>query len=132
MIGVASQPGSASSGDTVERYLEFLGAHDWDGLATTIADDGLTREGPFCDLIDGKSHYIAYLWKILTTLTGHRLDVKRVSHVDGRVSFVELTESFEIDGAPASWPECLLFEQNDAGLISHVSVFFKQRPADSA
>jgi hypothetical protein len=132
VIVVASQPGSGSSGDTVERYLEFLSAHDWDGLATTIADDGLTRVGPFCDLIEGKNHYIAYLRKILTTLTGHRLDVKRVSRVDGRVSFVELTESFEIDGTPASWPECLLFEQNDDGLISHVSVFFKQRPADTA
>ena len=126
MISVESQPRGV-----VERYLEFLTAHDWDGLATTIADEGLSREGPFCDLIEGKDHYVAYLRKILTTLTGHRLDVKRVSHVDNRVSFVELTESFEIDGASAAWPECLLFEQNDDGLISHVSVFFKQRQADT-
>ena len=126
MISVESQPRGV-----VERYLEFLTAHDWDGLATTIADEGLSREGPFCDLIEGKDHYVAYLGKILTTLKGHRLDVKRVSHVDNRVSFVELTESFEIDGAPAAWPECLLFEQNDDGLISHVSVFFKQRQADT-
>lgn len=126
MISVESQPRGV-----VERYLEFLTAHDWDGLATTIADEGLSREGPFCDLIEGKDHYVAYLRKILTTLKGHRLDVKRVSHVDNHVSFVELTESFEIDGAPAAWPECLLFEQNDDGLISHVSVFFKQRKADT-
>ncbi len=126
MISVESQPRGV-----VERYLEFLTTHDWDGLATTIADEGLSREGPFCDLIEGKDHYVAYLRKILTTLEGHRLDVKRVSHVDDRVSFVELTESFEIDGAPAAWPECLLFEQNDDGLISHVSVFFKQRQADT-
>ena len=129
MISVEAQSGGP--GNTVERYLEFLTAHDWDGLATTIADEGLSREGPFCDLIEGKAHYVAYLRKILTTLEGHRLDVKRVSHVDNRVSFVELTESFEIDGAPAAWPECLLFEQNDDGLISHVSVFFKQRQADT-
>ena len=126
MISVESQPRGV-----VERYLEFLTAHDWDGLATTIADEGLSREGPFCDLIEGKDHYVAYLRKILTTLKGHRLDVTRVSHVDNRVSFVELTESFEIDGASAAWPECLLFEQNDDGLISHVSVFFKQRKADT-
>jgi hypothetical protein len=126
VISVESQPRGV-----VERYLEFLTAHDWDGLATTIADEGLSREGPFCDLIEGKDHYVAYLRKILTTLKGHRLDVKRVSHVDNRVSFVELTESFEIDGASAAWPECLLFEQNDDGLISHVSVFFKQQQADT-
>ena len=121
----------AQSGGVVERYLEFLAAHDWDGLATTIADDGLTREGPFCDLVEGKEHYVAYLRKVLTTLKGHQLDVTRVSHVDNRVSFVELTESFEIDGALAAWPECLLFEQNNDGLISHVSVFFKQPQGDT-
>ena len=126
MISVQTQ-----SRGVVERYLEFLAAHDWDGLATTIADKGLVREGPFCDVVEGKEHYVAYLRKVCTTLKGHRLDVKRVSHVDGRVSFVELTESFEIDGTPAEWPECLLFEQSDDGLISHVSVFFKQRHADT-
>jgi SnoaL-like domain len=132
VISVQVQSGGPGSpGSIVERYLESLAAHDWDGLATTIADEGLTREGPFCDRIEGKAHYLAYLRKILTALQGHRLDVTRVSHVDRRVSFVELTESFEIDGTPAAWPECLLFEQNDDGLISHVSVFFKQRQGDT-
>ena len=116
----------------VERYLECLAAHDWDGLATTIADDGLTREGPFCDVVEGKQHYVAYLRKVLTNLKGHRLEVKRVSHVNERVSYVELSESFVIDGVPATWPECILFEQGDDGLISHVSVFFKQPGAGTA
>lgn len=115
----------------VERYLECLAAHDWDGVATTIADDGLTREGPFCDVVEGKQHYVAYLRKVCTTLKGHRLQVQRVSRVNSRLSFVELTETFEIDGVEATWPECILFEQGDDGLISRVSVFFKQRPADT-
>jgi hypothetical protein len=113
----------------VERYLDCLAAHDWDGLAATIADEGLVREGPFCDVVEGKQHYVAYLRKVLTNLEGHRLQVQRVSHVDGRLSYVELTEAFEIDGARAAWPECILFEQGDDGLISRVSVFFKQRQA---
>ncbi|WAJ45496.1 nuclear transport factor 2 family protein [Mycobacterium sp. Aquia_216] len=116
----------------VEQYLKCLTDHDWDGLAATVADEGLTREGPFCDVIEGKAHYLAYLRKILTTLAGHRLEVRRVSHVTDRVSYVELIESFEIDGMAVSWPECILFEQGDGGLISHVSVFFKQRRADQA
>lgn len=111
----------------VERYLTCLAAHDWNGLAETIADDGLTREGPYCDVIEGKDDYIVYLRKVLSNLEGHRLDVTRISHVDDHVSYVELTESFEIDGVLKSWPECLLFERRDDGLISHVSVFFKQR-----
>jgi hypothetical protein len=121
---------SATAGTgVVERYLKCLADHDWDGLATTIAGEGLVvREGPFCDVVEGKERYVAYLREILTQLEGHRLDVHRVSHVDARLSCVELTEAFEFDGAPAEWPECILFEQRDDGLISRVSVFFKQRP----
>jgi hypothetical protein len=115
---------------TVERYLECLSAHDWDGLADTIAEHGLIREGPFCDVVEGKAHYVAYLRKVCTTMKGHRLDVQRVSHVDSRVSFAELSETFEIEGVATTWPECILFEQDGDGLISRVSVFFKQRHAD--
>jgi hypothetical protein len=119
----------STQGQVVERYLECLAAHDWDGLAGTIAEEGLTREGPFCDVVEGKAHYVAYLRKVCTNLQGHRLQVQRVSHVDSRVSFVELSETFEIDDVTSTWPECILFEQNNDGLISHVSVFFKQRGA---
>jgi hypothetical protein len=115
----------------VEQYLKCLADHDWDGLADTIADEGLTREGPFCDLVEGKAHYVAYLRKVCTNLEGHRLAVQRVSHVDSRVSYAELSETFEIDGVAATWPECILFEQGDDGLISRVSVFFKQPGADT-
>jgi hypothetical protein len=128
---VAGDDVTAFGTGVVERYLTCLAAHDWDGLAATIADTGLIREGPFCDVVEGKQHYIAYLRKVLTTLKGHRLEVQRVSHVNARLSFVELTEAFEIDGALAAWPECLLFEQNNDGLISHVSVFFKQPQGDT-
>lgn len=117
------------SSPVVERYLECLAAHDWDGLAATIADEGLVREGPFCDVVEGKRHYVAYLRKVLTNLDGHRLQVQRVSHVDSRLSYVELTESFVIDGDTKRWPECILFERDDDGLISRVSVFFKQPAA---
>lgn len=121
-----------TQGQVVERYLECLAAHDWDGLADTIAAEGLTREGPFCDVVEGKAHYVAYLRKVCTNLAGHRLDVQRVSHVDSRVSFAELSETFEIDGVATTWPECILFEQDTDGLISRVSVFFKQRQAGTA
>jgi hypothetical protein len=119
--------GDTTQGHVVERYLECLAAHDWDGLADTIAEEGLTREGPFCDVVEGKAHYVAYLRKVCTSMAGHRLQVQRTSHVDSRVSFAELSETFEIDGVATTWPECILFEQDTDGLISRVSVFFKQR-----
>ena len=112
--------------DAVEAYLAYMAAHDWDGLAATIADEGLTRDGPFCDRVDGKQRYVDFLRGVITSLDGYRLHVQRVSHVSNRVSFVELSETFGVDGVPTTYPECILFERNDDGLISHVSVFVKQ------
>jgi hypothetical protein len=71
------------------------------------------------------------LRKVTTNIKGHRLEVQRVSHVDSRLSYAELSETFDIDGVAKTWPECILFEQGDDGLISRVSVFFKQRQADT-
>lgn len=116
----------------VERYLAFLKAHDWDGLATTITDEGLIREGPFCDVVEGKEAYIAFLRSVFSSLQGHQLEVQRISRASRRVSYVELAETFDINGVPTKYPECILFEQRDDGLISHISVFFKQPGAAPA
>jgi SnoaL-like domain len=110
----------------VERYLECLAVHDWDGLAATIADDDLIRDGPYCDVVEGKQPYLKFLRGVFASLKGYRLDVQRISHASDRVSYVELTETFDINGVPTDYPECLVFEQNPDGLINRVSVFIKQ------
>ena len=117
--------------DAVEHYLACMAANDWDGLAATIADEGLTRDGPFCDVVEGKQRYVDFLRDVITSLDGYQLQVQRVSHVSNRVSFVELSETFAVDGVPTTYPECILFERNDDGLISHVSVFMKQPGGDA-
>ncbi len=71
--------------DAVEHYLACMSAHDWDGLAETLADEGLTRDGPFCDLVEGKQPYVDFLRGVITSLDGYRLHVQRVSHVSNRV-----------------------------------------------
>jgi ketosteroid isomerase-like protein len=115
----------------VERYLTSMAAHDWDGLAATIADDGLVRDGPFCDVVEGKQAYVDFLRGIITSLRGYELRVGRVTHASGRLSYVELSETFEVDGQPTTYPECIVFERDDAGLIGRVSVFIKQPGGDA-
>jgi limonene-1,2-epoxide hydrolase len=110
----------------VERYLGCLAVHDWDGLAATIADENLVREGPYCDVVEGKQQYLKFLRGVFASLEGYRLDVHRVSHATDRVCYVELSENFDVDGVPTEYPECLVFEQNPDGLINRVSVFIKQ------
>ena len=114
----------------VERYLTCMAAHDWDGLAATISDDGFTRDGPFCDRVESKQGYVAFLRGVITSLRGYQLKVRRVSHASDRVSYVELSETFEVDGTLTEYPECILFERGDDGLINHVSVFVKQPGAE--
>jgi hypothetical protein len=112
--------------DTVERYLSCMAAHDWDGLAATISDEGLTRDGPFCDRIEGKQRYVDFLSGLIPALRDYELKVQRVSHVSNQVSYVELSETFDVDGVLTEYPECILFERGNDGLISHVSVFVKR------
>jgi limonene-1,2-epoxide hydrolase len=116
--------------EAVERYLACMAAHDWDGLAATIADEGLTRDGPFCDRVEGKQRYVDFLRNLIPSLKDYELKVRRVSQASDRVSFVELSETFDVGGVLTEYPECILFERNDDGLISHVSVFIKQPGAE--
>jgi hypothetical protein len=116
---------------TVQRYLTCMASHDWEGLAETIADEGLTRDGPYCDRIEGKEAYVSFLRNIISSLEDYELKVQRISEVSDRVSFVELSETFKVDGVLTEYPECILFESNDDGLIRHVSVFIKQPGADA-
>jgi limonene-1,2-epoxide hydrolase len=118
--------GQSGEAGGVERYLACLAVNDWDGLATTIADDDLIREGPYCDVVEGKQRYLKFLRGVFASLKGYRLDVQRISHASDRVCYVELSETFDIDGVPTEYPECLVFEQNPVGLINRVSVFIKQ------
>ena len=122
---------SGIGADVVERYLTCMAAQDWDGLAATIADEGLTRDGPFCDRLEGKQRYVTFLREVIGSLKDYELKVQRMSHVSDRLSFVELSETFEVDGVLTECPECILFERNEDRLISHVSVFLK-RPGGEA
>lgn len=118
--------GQSDEAGVVERYLACLAVNDWDGLAATIADDDLIREGPYCDVVEGKQPYLKYLRGVFASLKGYRLEVGRISHASDRLCYVELTETFDIDGVPTQYPECLVFEENSASLITRVSVFIKQ------
>ncbi|HEY6417096.1 MAG TPA: nuclear transport factor 2 family protein [Acidimicrobiales bacterium] len=121
----------ADTTTAVDRYLTCMAAHDWDGLAATIADDGLVRDGPFCDVVEGKQAYVDFLRGIITSLRAYELRVSRVTHASDRLSYVELSETFEVDGQPTTYPECIVFERDDAGLIGRVSVFIKQPGGDA-
>src|ERR1700733_15000291 len=102
----------------VERYLGCLAVHDWDGLAATIADEDLVREGPYCDVDQDRQCNVTFFRGVFASLVGYRLYVHRVSPAPDRGCYDELSENFDVDGVPTEYPECLVFEQNPDGLIN--------------
>jgi limonene-1,2-epoxide hydrolase len=115
--------------NAVERYVEALADRDWDALAATLVEEGLVRDGPFCDVIEGKAAYVEFLRTTIAALAGYRLEVQRVSHASAQLSFVELTETVDLDGVPTTYPECIVYERDRAGRIRRVSVYLKTPPA---
>jgi ketosteroid isomerase-like protein len=109
----------------VDEYLAAMGEQDWPRLAATIAEDGLVRDGPFADVIEGKEPYVAFLRGIISTLPGYQLRLRRISQCGDHRFFAELSEVFDIDGRPTEHPEVCLFETDEAGQIRFVSVFMK-------
>ncbi len=114
---------------SVIEYLDAMAHRDWGRLATTIAEEGLWRSGPYEDVVEGKEAYVAFLAKSIDRLENYRLDVRRVSPVGDRVTYVELTESCVMGGTDHSFPEICLFETDDRGQIVYVSVFMKTASA---
>ena len=82
-------------------------------------------------MVEGKQAYVEFLRGIITSLRGYELRVSRVTHASDRLSYVDLSETFEVDGQPTTYPECIVFERDGAGLISRVSVFIKQPGGDA-
>jgi predicted SnoaL-like aldol condensation-catalyzing enzyme len=115
----------------VEEYLQCMASHDWQGLAKTVVDEGLHRDGPFCDVIEGKAAYVQFLEQIIESLPGYVLKVSRVSPVGDQLVYVELSETFEVAGQLTEYPECITFELADDGRIRSVSVFMKTPGGDA-
>ncbi|HSS10872.1 MAG TPA: nuclear transport factor 2 family protein, partial [Acidimicrobiales bacterium] len=115
----------------VEEYLQCLGAHDWEGLARTIVDEGLHRDGPFCDVIEGQAAYVKFLEQIVDSLPNYVLKVARMSPISDRLVYVELSETFDVKGVSTEYPECIVFETAEDGLIRDVSVFMKYPGAEA-
>jgi hypothetical protein len=113
--------------DVLERYFAALRAHDWQGLADTLADD-VHRTGPFLDVVEGKGAYVEFLAGVIPPLANYALDVARILVFDDGAALALLSESMDRDGRRETHPEALLFEFDAAGRIARVDVYIKRPP----
>lgn len=108
----------------VERYLDRLVAHDWDAMAACLADD-VVRVGPFGDTYTPKGPYVAFLCDLMPKLPGYSMRIERLVEAAGTV-VVELSETVEIDGTTIVTPEALVFDLDEAGLISRITIYIQR------
>ncbi|MGA8725481.1 MAG: nuclear transport factor 2 family protein [Acidimicrobiales bacterium] len=113
---------------SVERYLAAMGAQDWSGLAATLTDGDFERIGPYCDVIPSKSEYVAYLDRVVSSLPEYRLTHDRMVSTE-EVVYAEITESCVQAGERMAFPEVLVFDLADDGLIRRIQVYMMQ-PGD--
>jgi hypothetical protein len=112
---------------TLERYLEALRTQDWESLASCLAED-VERTGPYLDVVRGKQPYVDFLSGILPSLRNYELKVSRIRKVGGGSALVELVEALDADGVRKEFPEALLFDFDEEGLIRRVDIYMKQPP----
>ncbi len=112
---------------TLERYFEALRTQDWESLASCLAEN-VHRTGPYLDVVRGKQPYVDFLSGILPTLRNYRLKISRVRKVEGGSAIVELVEALDANGVRTEYPEALLFDFDEEGLIRRVDVYMKQPP----
>ncbi len=113
----------------VEQYLAALDRQDWTDLASTLTTGDFERVGPFRDIVGSTDAYVAFLERVVSGLAEYRLVPERVVTTE-RVVYAEVTESFVHAGEKMSFPEVLVFDLGDDGLISRVQVFM-MRPGEA-
>jgi hypothetical protein len=112
----------------LDKYFEALRIQDWKSLAACLAED-VERTGPYQDVVRGRQAYVDFLARVIPSLKGYELAVRRVRRLDGGSAVAEISELAEIEGARTETPEVLLFDFDEAGAILRVDIYIKQRPA---
>ena len=110
---------------SLDRYFESLRTQDWKRLAECLAED-VHRTGPYLDVVRGREAYVAFLAKVIPTLRNYDLRVTRVRTLAPASAVVELSEFADVDGERREFPELLLFDFDEIGLIRRVDVYIKQ------
>jgi hypothetical protein len=111
----------------LDRYFQSLRDHDWEALASCLADD-VHRTGPYLDVVEGRQAYVDYLAAVLPTLRNYELRVARIRSLEPGSVVVELTEHLDVDAVTTAFPEVLLFDFDAEGLIQRVDIYIKQPP----
>jgi hypothetical protein len=116
--------------DTVAEYYEAVHEHDWDKLASTLADD-VVRIGILSDYEDdicaGKDRYLSFVAKVIGSFEYHTMEVNSIFYSeDRRRACAETTETIQAPQGERLTLHCLkTIDLDDQGLIVRINQFRK-------
>jgi hypothetical protein len=118
--------------DVIARFWKGIDTHDWDLVASTLADD-FVRIGMRDDEADtcrGKAKYIAFVSGVIGRFDHHELASRRVFRSeDGRTAVAECIETIHPPGeGPLVMHFINLMELDAAGLIKKLDIYWKTPP----
>lgn len=119
--------------ETVANFWKGVDTHDWDLVASTLADDFVRigmRDNEE-DTCRGKENYLAFVSGVIGKMAHHELHSRSTFlSADGRYAFNEAVETIR----PTADDELIpmrfanYLELNDDGLICKLDIFWKTPP----
>jgi SnoaL-like domain len=117
--------------DTVTDYYQAVNDHDWNKLATVLADN-VERIGIMSDIEDdisrGKEPYLAFVSKVIGSFYFHKMEIERIFYSeDRRFACAETTETIQqTPGSERLVLHCLKsIELDENELIVRINQFRK-------
>jgi hypothetical protein len=120
---------AAAERDVVADFWRAVDIHDWDLLASTIAED-FVRIGMNADEADtcrGKENYLQFVASVTGKMDHHDLKTTRIFYAEGRrQAIAECVETIKPPGEePLVMDFVNLHELNEDGLISTLDIYWK-------
>ena len=118
-----------TSMDAVKDFWIAVDTHDWDLLASAIADDfvRIGMNGDEADTCRGKTNYLQFVSSVVGKMTYHDLKTKRIFYSeDRRQAIAETVETIlPPDGGKFVMDFVNVHELNEEGLITKLDIYWK-------
>ena len=119
--------------DIIREYYEAVNDHNWEKLASTLAED-VVRIGIMSDFTDdiakGKGPYVEFCKAAIGSFENHSMKIERIFYsADRRLACGETTETLKQPGSEPVVLHCLkTHELNEDGLITRIDQYRKGSP----
>ncbi|MEQ8743616.1 nuclear transport factor 2 family protein [Parasphingorhabdus sp.] len=119
---------------TVLRFWKAAGECDAD-TAAELMSETIERRGPQFDdgdVVRGKEAYKSFIRAVQGKMSHYRNATHDIMAApSGRRVWIECTEWPTLDGVEYEFPLCMIFDLDDAGLITRNNIYWKSPPSSS-